>query len=86
MIHSVRSVCKINVDIGSQSKFTGEAEITLKTPQQNHKGFIRMGGAIDPSNAITPGLGFKFPRSGMHDGDFVSLYSLVQGTQWDFFG
>ena len=45
-----------------------------------------MGGAIDPLNAITPGLGFKCPRSGMHDGDFVSFYSLVQGAQWDFFG
>jgi len=80
MIHSVGSVCKINVDIGPQSKFTG-----LLAPG-NHKGFIRMGGAVDPSGGITPGLGFKFPRSGVHDGDFVSLYSLVQGTQWDFFG
>ena len=59
VVHSA----KFNVVIGSQSRFTGAAEITLKTPQHNHKGFISMGGAIDPTYAITTGLGFKFPRS-----------------------
>lgn len=80
MIHSVGSVCKIKVAIGRQSPYTG-----LLAPGTHH-GFLRMGGAVDPADGITPGLGFKFPRSGVQDGDYVGLYSLVAGTQWNFFG
>lgn len=80
MIHTIGSVCQIKVAIGSSSPYTG-----LLAPG-THKGFIRLGGAVEFGDGLTPGLGFKFPRSGVHDGDWVSLYSLAFGDQWNFFG
>jgi hypothetical protein len=79
MIHTVGSVCKFKLKIPDSSPYTGLLGPGLQT------GLIRLGGALDPSNGITPGLGFKLPRSGVHDGDFVTLHSLRFGDQWNFF-
>lgn len=81
MIHSVGSVCQFEFDVSSDSPFTGLLSPGLKT------GLIRMGGAVDATDSagLTPGLGFKLPRSGRPDGDFVMLYSLAMGDSWDFF-
>lgn len=82
MIHTVGSVCQFDLDISSGSPFTGLLSPGLKT------GLIRMGGAVDANSqgdGMTPGLGFKLPRSGRPDGDFVMLYSLAFGDSWDFF-
>lgn len=81
MIHTTGSVCKVELDI-KNSPYTG----ILGNGVQ--KGLIRMGGALDPTlmgPGLTPGLGFKFPRTGVPDGDFVMLYSLEWGDQWNFF-
>jgi len=81
MIHSIGSVCKFDLRIPSNSPYTGLFAPGLK------RGFVRMGGAMDPGdNGITPGLGIKFPRSGVPDGDIVTLFSLDIGDQWNFFG
>jgi len=80
LIHSVGSVCKVEWTIPSDRGYTGILE------SGTHKGFIRMGGAVDPKEGLTPGLGLKFPRSGRHDADFVMLYSLVEQSSWNFFG
>lgn len=79
MIHSVGSVCEFEWDISSESPYSGLLGPGTKT------GFIRMGGAVDPSDGLTPGLGFKIPRSGVHDGDWVMLHSLAFGDSWNFF-
>jgi len=79
MIHTVGSVCKFELKISDSSPYTG-----LLSPG-TQKGLIRMGGALDPTDGITPGLGFKLPRSGFPDGDFVMLHSLRAGDQWNFF-
>jgi len=79
MIHTVGSICKFKLQISGSSPYTGLLSPGLKT------GFVRMGGALDPADGLTPGLGFKLPRSGVPDGDLVMLYSLAAGTQWDFF-
>jgi len=81
MIHSVGSVCQFDLDISSNSPFTGLLSPGLKT------GLVRMGGAVDADGTpgLTPGLGFKLPRSGRPDGDFVMLYALSPGDSWDFF-
>jgi len=79
MIHSVGSVCKFELKISGSSPYTG-----LLSPG-SQKGLIRLGGALDPADGLTPGLGFKLPRSGVPDGDFVMLHSLRAGDQWNFF-
>jgi len=82
MIHTIGSVCKFDWQINTDSPYTG-----LLSPGRK-RGFVRLGGALDPKSfggGLTPGLGFKLPRSGVHDGDFVMLYSLAFGDQWDFF-
>ena len=80
MIHTIGSLCQIKMAIGSSSPYTG-----LLVPG-THYGFIRMVGAVEFGDGLTPGLGFKFPRSGVHDGDWVTLYSLAFGDQWNSFG
>jgi len=81
MIHAIGSVCRFDLRIPSNFPPTGLSAPALK------RGFVRMGGAMDPGdNGITPGLGFKFPRSGVPEGDIVTLFSLDVGDQWNFFG
>eukprot|EP00327_Prymnesium_parvum_P010960 CAMPEP_0184377666 /NCGR_PEP_ID=MMETSP0007-20130409/2454_1 /TAXON_ID=97485 /ORGANISM="Prymnesium parvum, Strain Texoma1" /LENGTH=453 /DNA_ID=CAMNT_0026721659 /DNA_START=19 /DNA_END=1380 /DNA_ORIENTATION=+ len=79
-IHSVGAICKFKLDITASSPYTGLFEAGAKA------GLIRMGSAADLSNGgLTPGLGFKFLRSGVHSGDFVALHSLDLGQSWNFF-
>lgn len=79
MIHAVASICKIGMEISSSSPFTG-----LLGPGMQ-EGFIRMGNAVPYDKGMTPGLGFKFLRSGVQSGDFVALRSLDMGQSWNFF-
>jgi len=80
MIHTVGSVCQFELDVSSGSPYTG-----LLGPGKQ-RGLIRLGSALDPGDVgITPGIGIKFPRSGVPDGDFVLLHSLDPGSQWNFF-
>jgi len=81
MIHTVGSVCQFELSVNSRSPYTG-----LLAPGRQ-RGLIRLGSAVDPgSDGVTPGLGFKFPRSGVPDGDFVTLHTLDTGNpQWNFF-
>lgn len=46
-----------------------------------------MGSAADPSatGGVTPGIGIKMLRSGVHSGDFVLLHTLKLGQSWNFF-
>lgn len=79
-IHTIGSICKFDLNIARNSPFTG-----LLGPGRQ-EGFIRMGSAVDYSNGgLTPGLGFKFPRTGVHSGDFVALHDLGFGQSWNFF-
>lgn len=82
MIHSIGAVCQIDFNVTSASKYTG-----LLAPG-SQTGFIRMGSAVDPvaNKGLTPGLGFKFARTGVHSGQFVALHSLDFGQTWNFFG
>jgi len=70
IIHAIGSMCQIELNIGPDSPYTG-----LLGPGRQ-RGFIRMGNAVPYSMGTSPGLGFKFPRSGVHSGDFVALNSL----------
>lgn len=83
MIHTVGSVCKV-AQVIQNSPYTG------LLGDGSHEGLIRMGGAADwedlEGQGPNPGLGFKYPRTGVPDGDFVMLYGLSFGGQWNFFG
>jgi len=80
MIHTIGSICQFKLDISDKSPYTG-----LFGPGAQH-GFIRMGSAADYSNGgLTPGLGFKFARTGIHSGGYVALHSLDLGQSWNFF-
>lgn len=79
-IHTVGSVCGIDLEVASNSKYTG-----LLSPG-TQKGFIRMGPATKPSETgLAPGWGFKFPRSGVQSGDFVAMWGVDQGQSFNFF-
>jgi len=79
-IHSVGAVCKVGFEIESGS-YTG-----LLAPGQTAHGFMRMGSAVPiDDNGINPGIGYKFLRTGVESGNFVSLHQLSQGFTWDFF-
>jgi len=79
-IHTIGSICKFNLDITNASPYTG-----LLGPG-NQEGFIRMGSAADYNNGgLTPGLGFKFARTGVQSANFVALHSLDLGQSWNFF-
>lgn len=83
-IHSVGVVCLMNMEVSS-NKYTG----ILK--QGTQQGFIRMGSALKPgsveiaSNAIVPGNGFKFMRTGAKSANWVSLYTLAGQKDSNFF-
>jgi len=79
-IHTIGSICKFSLQITGESPYTG-----LLGPG-TQEGFIRMGSAADYSNGgLTPGLGFKFARTGAPSGGFVALHSLDLGQSWNFF-
>jgi len=80
-IHSVGAICPFVLDVAADSPYTG-----LFAPG-TQKGFVRMGSAVDPvaNKGITPGLGIKFARTGVHSGNYVALHSLDLGQSWDFF-
>jgi len=71
-IHTIGAVCQFAIDVSTDSPYTG-----LLSPGVQH-GFIRMGGAVgwDLKKGYPPGIGFKFPRSGVPSGHFVTLNSL----------
>lgn len=80
VIHSMGSICQFKLDVTSASPYTGIFSPGRRT------GFIRMGSAVSPGgDGVTPGLGIKIPRSGVHDADVVLLYSLGFGYGWNFF-
>lgn len=81
VIHSIGSMCKIKFTVGN-SPYTGIFG------KGTHHGLIRMGSAASYSLAgggLIPGFGYKFPRTGIHSGDFVSLHKLDAGQTWNFF-
>jgi len=79
-IHGIGVVCSFKMENAPESPYTG-----LFEPGQQ-KGFIRMGSAVDYSNGgLTPGLGLKFARTGIHSGNYVALHSLDFGQSWNFF-
>mmetsp|Transcript_80958 Transcript_80958/g.127475 ORF Transcript_80958/g.127475 Transcript_80958/m.127475 type:complete len:413 (+) Transcript_80958:111-1349(+) len=70
VIHAQGVHCKIKFDVKENSPYTG-----IFAPGEK-VGFIRMGSAKAMGNAtgnMLPGLGFKFPRSGVPSGNFVAL-------------
>jgi len=71
-IHTVGAICQFTLDVTADSPYTG-----LLAPGKQH-GFLRMGGAVawDLKKGFPPGIGFKFPRSGVPSGHFVTLNSL----------
>ena len=72
-IHGVGAICRFRLDIASDSPYTG---LFAPGPQD---GFIRMGGAAkwDKKDAgITPGIGIKFARTGIHSGNVVALVGV----------
>jgi hypothetical protein len=78
-IHTGGSVCRIDMTL-RDSPYTG----LLATGTQ--KGFVRMGPAATPGDdGMTPGWGFKFPRTGVVSGDFVAMHSVQQDQPFNFF-
>lgn len=78
IIHTIGSVCKVNLKI-TDSPYTGLLAVGT------HQGFVRMGSAGGHDSSFTPGVAFKFPRSGVPDGNFVSMTKLGGGMGWNFF-
>jgi len=79
-IHTVGSVCRVDFEVASNSKYTG-----LLAPG-TQKGFVRIGSAAAPTkDGIQPGWGFKFPRSGVQSGDFVAMHTTTDGQSFNFF-
>jgi hypothetical protein len=79
-IHGIGAVCQFTLDVTDGSPYTG----LFSSGKQ--EGFIRMGSAVDYSNGgLTPGLGIKFARTGVHSGNYVALHSLDFGQSWNFF-
>jgi len=79
-IHTAGAVCDIELNIESSS-WTG------LFGRGSHKGFVRLGTATEPDDTgITPGVGFKFPRSGVPSGDFVAMHNTDGGQSFNFFG
>lgn len=79
-IHTVGSVCRVDFEVASSSKYTG-----LLSPG-TQKGFVRLGSAAAPTeDGLQAGWGFKFPRSGVPSGDFVAMHSTSAGQSFNFF-
>jgi len=78
-IHTVGAVCTVDLNV-KDTRWTG------LFGKGSQKGFIRLGLAAAPDDeGITPGLGFKFPRSGVPSGDFVAMHNTDGGQPWNFF-
>jgi hypothetical protein len=78
LIHTVGSVCRVEFEVKS-SPYTGLLGNGI------HNGFIRMGLAKTPGDdGMTPGTGWKFPRSGVPAGDFLAMHSLETDQSWNF--
>jgi hypothetical protein len=78
-IHTGGSVCRIDMTIRN-SPYTG---LLARGTQQ---GFMRIGPAVAPdADGITPGWGFKFPRTGVPSGDFVAMHGVLTGQPFNFF-
>jgi len=78
-IHTGASVCSIDMTIRN-SPYTG----LLATGTQ--RGFVRMGPASLPTeDGLTPGWGFKFPRTGVPSGDFVAMHAVGETQPFNFF-
>merc|ERR1712113_465542 len=86
IIHGIRAVCPVSIDISSDSPFTG----VLKAGQSN--GFIRMGGAADWTSFLTPGMtpgaALKFLRTGAPSANVVLINNLnpIPDDNHNFFG
>lgn len=78
-IHTVGSVCGVDFEVERGSPYTGLLS------SGTHKGYIRIGPASKPEGGLTPGVGFKFPRSGVPSGDFVAMHSTDNGQSYNFF-
>lgn len=79
-IHGIGVICPFTMENAAESPYTGLFE------PGRQEGFIRMGSAVDYSNGgLTPGLGIKFPRTGILSGNYVALHSLDFGQSWNFF-
>lgn len=79
IIHAGGSVCQFKLDVNLASPYSG-----ILSPG-SRSGIIRMGSAADLGRGITPGVGIKFGRSGVHDADMVFINSLSTGDGWNFF-
>lgn len=78
-IHTIGAVCGIDFVVSS-SPYTGLLS------RGTHKGFVRIGTAGKPeAEGIVPGVGFKFPRTGVPAGDFVAMHSTNPGQSHNFF-
>jgi len=78
-IHTVGAVCTVDLEVSS-SRYSG------LFGRGSHRGFVRLGLAAAPDDeGITPGIGFKFPRTGVPSGDFVSMHNTDGGQPWNFF-
>jgi len=78
-IHTGASVCGIDMTIRN-SPYTG----LLATGTQ--RGFVRMGPASLPTDdGLTPGWGFKFPRTGVPSGDFVAMHAVGETQPFNIF-
>jgi len=82
--HSRGSMCKFELDITAESPYTG----LLAAGKQ--EGLIRMGNTVDPESpdvggGVTPGLGFKFARTGVRSGNLLARHSFEFAQGWNFF-
>lgn len=79
-IHHIGSVCEFELEVARHSPFTG----LFASGKQ--RGFIRMSHAgMGMVNGMTPGIGIKMLRSGIHSGDFVVMHNTSEGQGWNFF-
>jgi len=77
-IHTIGGVCGVDFIVGS-SPYTGLLS------RGTHKGFVRLGSAIKPDESgIVPGVGFKFPRTGVPSGDLVVMHTTDGGQSHNF--
>lgn len=78
-IHTIGSTCGVDFEVAGGSPYTGLLS------SGTHQGYMRIGPASEPGGGLTPGVGFKFPRSGVPSGDFVAMHSTENGQSYNFF-
>jgi hypothetical protein len=79
VIHGQGVVCQVVMQISAASPFTG-----VLAPG-NASGLLRLGSATTLDFEIFPGLGIKFPRSGVRSASWVALRTSGPGGSNDFF-